>query len=37
MIMLNIFFHLDFGEQKKPTSKRIYNTDTDIGVLSGNK
>ena len=37
MIMLNIFFHLDFGEQKKPTSKRIYNIDTDIGVLSGNK
>ena len=37
MFMLNVSFHLDFGKQKKTASKRIHNTDTDAGILSGSK
>ena len=37
LIMLNVSFHLDFGKQKKTASKRIQNSDTDTGILSGSK
>ena len=37
MLMLNVSFNLDFGKQKKTASRRIYNDDTDTGILSGSK
>ena len=35
--MLNVSFNLDFGKQKKTVGKRIDNSDTDTGILSGSK
>ena len=37
MLMLNVSFNLDFGKQKKTAHQRIYNDDTDTGILSGSK
>lgn len=37
MFMLNISFNLDFGKQKQERKKRIQNSDTDTGILSGSK
>ena len=37
MIMLNVSFNLSFGKQKQMARKRIENSDTDAGILSGTK
>ena len=37
MFLLNVSFNLDFGKQKQPARKRIDNSDTDTGILSGSK
>ena len=37
MVMLNVSFNLSFGKQKQTTRKRIENSDTDAGILSGTK
>ena len=37
MFMLNVSFNLSFGKQKQTASKRIDNSDTDAGILSGTK
>ena len=37
MIMLNVSFNLSFGKQKQTARKRIENSDTDAGILSGTK
>ena len=37
MFMLNVSFNLSFGKQKQMASKRIDNSDTDAGILSGTK
>ena len=37
MIALNVSFNLSFGKQQKDTHKRINNSDTDTGILSGSK
>ncbi len=35
--ILNVSFHLDFGKQSRSSRKRINNSDTDAGILSGTK
>lgn len=37
MVMVNVSFNLDFGKQRNAAGKRINNSDTDTGILSGNK
>ena len=37
MVMLNVSFNLSFGKQKQIARKRIDNSDTDAGILSGTK
>ena len=37
MFMLNVSFNLSFGKQKQMARKRIDNSDTDAGILSGTK
>lgn len=37
MVMVNVSFNLDFGKQHNAAGKRINNSDTDTGILSGNK
>ena len=37
MVMLNVSFNLDFGKQRNIGGKRINNSDTDTGILSGSK
>ena len=37
MVMLNVSFNLSFGKQKQMARKRIENSDTDAGILSGAK
>lgn len=37
MLMLNVSFNIDFGKQKKTVTKRIENSDTDTGILTGSK
>ena len=37
MMMLNVSFNLSFGKQKQMARKRIENSDTDAGILSGTK
>lgn len=37
MVMVNVSFNLDFGKQRNAGNKRINNSDTDTGILSGNK
>ena len=37
MFLLNASFNLDFGKQKQSARKRIDNSDTDAGILSGSK
>ena len=37
MVMLNVSFNLSFGKQKQMARKRIENSDTDAGILSGTK
>ena len=37
MFLLNVSFNLDFGKQKQTARKRIDNSDTDTGILSGSK
>ena len=37
MVMLNVSFNLSFGKQKQAARKRIENSDTDAGILSGTK
>lgn len=37
MVMVNVSFNLDFGKQRNAVGKRINNSDTDTGILSGNK
>ena len=37
MFMLNVSFNLDFGKQRQVAGKRIQNSDTDTGILSGSK
>ena len=37
MVMLNVSFSLSFGKQKQMARKRIENSDTDAGILSGTK
>lgn len=37
MVMLNVSFSLDFGKQRGVGDKRISNSDTDTGILSGSK
>ena len=37
MVMLNVSFNLSFGKQKQTARKRIENSDTDAGILSGTK
>ena len=37
MVMLNVSFNLDFGKQRGTSGKRINNSDTDTGILSGSK
>ena len=35
--MLNFSFNLDFGKHYNDGGKRINNSDTDTGILSGTK
>lgn len=37
MVMLNISLNLSFGKQKQTANKRMENSDTDAGILSGTK
>lgn len=37
MVMINVSFNLDFGKQRGISGKRINNSDTDTGILSGGK
>ena len=37
MVMLNVSFSLSFGKQKQTANKRMENSDTDAGILSGTK
>ena len=37
MLMLNVSFSLSFGKQKQTANKRMENSDTDAGILSGTK
>lgn len=37
MVMVNVSVNLDFGKQRNAADKRINNSDTDTGILSGNK
>ena len=37
LFMLNASFNLSFGKQKQTARKRIENSDTDAGILSGTK
>lgn len=37
MVMINVSFNLDFGKQRGISGKRINNSDTDTGILSGSK
>ena len=37
MVMLNVSFNLSFGKQKQMARKRIENSDTNAGILSGTK
>lgn len=37
MVMVNVSVNLDFGKQRNAVGKRINNSDTDTGILSGNK
>ncbi|MBR5193349.1 MAG: hypothetical protein IKW37_02895 [Bacteroidaceae bacterium] len=37
MFMLNVSFYLNFGKQKSFARKRLENSDTDAGILSGSK
>ena len=37
MFLLNASFNLNFGKQKQSARKRIDNSDTDTGILSGSK
>ena len=37
MFMLNVSFDLNFGKQKSSARKRMENSDTDAGILSGSK
>ncbi len=37
IVMFNLSFNLDFGKQKHSNRIRINNSDTDAGILSGNK
>lgn len=37
MFMINVAFNLDFGKQRNSGGKRINNSDTDTGILSGSK
>ena len=37
MFLLNVSFNLDFGKQRQTARKRIDNSDTDTGILSGSK
>lgn len=37
MVMVNVSVNLDFGRQRNAAGKRINNSDTDTGILSGNK
>ncbi|MDE6139410.1 MAG: outer membrane beta-barrel protein [Alistipes sp.] len=37
MFLLNCSFNLDFGKQRRNAGRRIDNSDTDTGILSGNK
>ena len=37
MLMLNVSFNLDFGKQRKAEGKRINNSDSDTGILTGSK
>lgn len=37
MFMLNASFNLSFGKQKQTARKRIENSDTDAGILTGGK
>ena len=37
IFILNLSFNLDFGKQRHSGGKRINNSDTDSGILSGTK
>lgn len=37
MVMINVSFNLDFGKQRGMSGRRINNSDTDTGILSGSK
>ena len=37
MLMLNVSFNLDFGKQRKAEGKRINNSDSETGILTGSK
>lgn len=37
IVMLNLSFNLDFGKQNHSCRIRVNNSDTDTGILSGNK
>lgn len=37
MFMLDLSFNFDFGKQRRAAGRRIENTDTDTGILSGSK
>ena len=37
MVMINVSFNLDFGKQRGISGRRINNSDTDTGILSGGK
>lgn len=36
-LMINVSFNLDFGKNHRESGKRINNSDTDTGILSGTK
>lgn len=37
MVAINVSFNLDFGKQHRTSGKRINNSDTDTGILTGTK
>ena len=37
MVMINVSFNLDFGKRRGISGRRINNSDTDTGILSGSK
>ena len=37
ILFLNVGINLDFGKQKKAVDRRINNSDTDAGILTGSK